>query len=267
LPADWVYNYFGRPAPASVYDRFYLVTNLAELGRFAAATQNAAETIRLAESTNHPFTVGLAHQAASVLHLLKGDWAQARLMIERWAAVLRAGNVVISLSLAVASYAWVLAQLGEESEALSRIREGELLQERQAARGAGRLGSAYHPLARACLLLGRLNEARQLSGRAAESSQSQPGYAAHVLHLQGDIATHSDQFDAESGEAHYQKALALAEPRGMHPLVAQCHLGLGKLYRRTDKREQAREHLTTAMTMYREMGMTYWLEQAEAQVN
>jgi len=26
------------------------------------------------------------------------------------------------------------------------------------------------------------------------------------------------------------------------------------------KREQAQEHLTTATTMYREMGMTYWVE-------
>jgi hypothetical protein len=51
----------------------------------------------------------------------------------------------------------------------------------------------------------------------------------------------------------------------MRPLVAHCHLGLGKLYLRTDKREQAREHLTTATTMYREMGMTYWLEKAEAE--
>jgi hypothetical protein len=51
---------------------------------------------------------------------------------------------------------------------------------------------------------------------------------------------------------------------GMSPLVAHYHLGLGKLYRRTGKRESAQEHLTTAATMYREMGMTYWLEQAEA---
>jgi hypothetical protein len=41
--------------------------------------------------------------------------------------------------------------------------------------------------------------------------------------------------------------------------------GLGKLYRRTDKREQVREHLTTATAMYREMGMHYWLEKAEAE--
>jgi hypothetical protein len=48
----------------------------------------------------------------------------------------------------------------------------------------------------------------------------------------------------------------------MRPLVAHCHLGLGTLYRRTGQREQAREHLTTATTIYREMDMTFWLEQA-----
>jgi hypothetical protein len=53
---------------------------------------------------------------------------------------------------------------------------------------------------------------------------------------------------------------------GMRPLIAHCHLGLGKLYRRTGKREQAREHLTTATTMYREMDMRFWLEKAEAEM-
>ena len=42
-----------------------------------------------------------------------------------------------------------------------------------------------------------------------------------------------------------------------------AHLGLGKLYGRVGKREQAREHLTTATTMYREMDMRFYLEQAE----
>jgi hypothetical protein len=53
----------------------------------------------------------------------------------------------------------------------------------------------------------------------------------------------------------------------MRPLIAHCHLGLGKIFRRTGKRKlaQAREHVATATTMYRDMGMTYWLEQAEAE--
>jgi len=58
------------------------------------------------------------------------------------------------------------------------------------------------------------------------------------------------------------------EPRiGVHPLVAHCHLGLGKLYRRTGEREQAQGRLATATTMYHEMDMPFWLEQAEKQVN
>ena len=48
--------------------------------------------------------------------------------------------------------------------------------------------------------------------------------------------------------------------------VAHCHLGLGKLYRRTGKREQTQEHLTVATTMYRDMDMRFWLEQAEAEM-
>jgi hypothetical protein len=52
----------------------------------------------------------------------------------------------------------------------------------------------------------------------------------------------------------------------MRPLVAHCHLGLGTLYRRAGKREQAQEHIAIATTMYREMGMTGWLERVEAQL-
>ena len=179
----------------------------------------------------------------------------------------RAGNVVLHLPWAVASSAWALAQLGEVGETLNRLGEGEQLVERLAADGiVWHRAWAYHALGRASLLLGRLDEARRLGDRAIESSPSQLGFAAHALHLLGDIATHPDRFDAETGEAYYRQALALAEPRGMRPLVAHCHLGLGKLSRRTGKREQARDHLTAATTMYREMDMRFGLEQAEAEI-
>jgi hypothetical protein len=50
------------------------------------------------------------------------------------------------------------------------------------------------------------------------------------------------------------------------PLVAHCHVGLGKLYRRTGDRANAQKHLTTARTMYREMGTGFWLEKVGAEV-
>ena len=50
----------------------------------------------------------------------------------------------------------------------------------------------------------------------------------------------------------------------MRALIAHCHLGLGRLYRQLDRREEAFEYLTAASAMYRDMRMTFWLEQAGA---
>ena len=58
--------------------------------------------------------------------------------------------------------------------------------------------------------------------------------------------------------------------RGMRPLVAHCHRGLGTLYAMLGQRAQARTALTTAIEMYRTMDMAFWLPHTEvalAQVN
>ena len=82
---------------------------------------------------------------------------------------------------------------------------------------------------------------------------------AHALRLLGDLATASDQLDPETDAAYYRQALALAQRHGMRPLAAHCHFGLAKLYDRVGHREQSRENLAAAMTMYRDMGMDFWL--------
>jgi tetratricopeptide (TPR) repeat protein len=267
LPAAWLDEDHGLVAPPSVWHRSWLTMSLAELGSFREAAEYEAEAIRLAERTHQPFTVGLAHLAASSLHLLKGDWATARSRIERAIAVYRVGPVLLYLPWAVASSALALAQLGDAGEALNRLREGEQLVEGLVAREMIYTQSpACHWLGRASLLLGRLDEARRLGDRALETVPCESGFAAHALHLLGDIAAYPDQLDAERGETHYRQALALAERLGMRPLVAHCHLGLGKVYLRTSKRDKARDHLTAATTMYRDMDMSFWLEQAEAAV-
>jgi len=109
----------------------------------------------------------------------------------------------------------------------------------------------------------RIDEARSHTREALALSRrlGARGSEAHALHLAGDIASTGGTEDAEG---HYREALALAEPRGMRPLIAHCHLGLGELYRRIGDRAKAREHLTTAATMYREMDMTFWAEKAES---
>ena len=262
LPAEWVYEDFGANAPPAVRDRCWLVLSLIQLGRFAEAAEHAAEAIRLAEPTQHATTVGLAQRASGMLHLIKGEWATARKLSEHGFTVFKSGNVAIQLPSALAASAWASSQLGEATEAANQILLGEQVIEQFATTGiVAHLAWSYHALGRANLLIGRVDEARRLAARAVDFSPRHPGFAAHALHLLGDIATHPDKLDAEKGEAHYRESLALAEPRGMRPLVAHCHFGLGALYRRTGKREQAREHFSVAETMYGEMDMRFWLEQ------
>jgi hypothetical protein len=126
----------------------------------------------------------------------------------------------------------------------------------------GRLEISSQPI-RGYLLLGRPDDARRLCGRALDCSPIWPGDLAHALHLRAEVAADPNTLDPASGEADYQRALTLAESRGMRPLAAHCHFGLGRLHRCMNRRAAEDEHLAAA-AMYRDMAMSFWLRQAEA---
>ncbi len=249
----------------STVDQYLLVRSLAELGRFADAAHHVDNAFRRATTKHTALAMGMAHHAAGWLFLAKGDWVQARSFVERGMAEHRKGNVLISLPHTVASLAWILAEVDEAKDALNLLQEGEELLEGRLADGSlDQAGMDYHWLARAALVLGRVDDAQRLTDCSLRYSPSHPGFAAHALRLLGDIASHPDRLNAERGEDCYRKALALGEPRGMRPLVAHCHFGLGRLHQRTGMRRKAHDHLTTATTMYREIDMRSYLEKAEA---
>jgi tetratricopeptide (TPR) repeat protein len=116
------------------------------------------------------------------------------------------------------------------------------------------------------MLAGRLEEAHALAEHtlALAREHQARGHQAYALRLLGDIATRRDPPEHEPAAARYHQALALADELGMRPLVAHCHRGLGTLYAATGQREQARTALSTAIALYRDMDMTFWLPQAEA---
>jgi hypothetical protein len=93
-------------------------------------------------------------------------------------------------------------------------------------------------------------------GAAVNRRGSDTSRASHEV-------THWRAARSRRDEAYYREALALADELGMRPRVAHCHLGLGKLYRRTGDGAKAQEHLTTARAMYREMDMGFYLAQAD----
>jgi hypothetical protein len=92
------------------------------------------------------------------------------------------------------------------------------------------------------------------------------GGTANALRVLGDVCAVAPAGGGHVAEAAYREGLDLAIELGMRPLVAHCHLGLGKLHRRTGDRAKAEAHLGAAASMYREMGMRIWLVKAEAEV-
>jgi tetratricopeptide (TPR) repeat protein len=125
---------------------------------------------------------------------------------------------------------------------------------------------SHVPLGEAQLLAGHLEEAHTLVEQALALARAhqERGNEAYALHLLGEIAVRREPSESTQAEAHYQQALALVDELGMRPLQAHCHRGLGTLYAATGQREQARTALSTAIALYRDMEMTFWLPQTEA---
>jgi hypothetical protein len=137
-----------------------------------------------------------------------------------------------------------------------------------ASSGIGYLRSmSTTQLGEALLLAGRVEEARDFGTRAVvlASERGERGHEAWAHRLLGETASHRDSPDVAAAEAHYATSKALALKLGMRPLVAHCHISLGKLHGRAGDRH-ATEHLATAMNLFREMGMRFWFEKAEAEM-
>jgi tetratricopeptide (TPR) repeat protein len=155
------------------------------------------------------------------------------------------------------------AQCGRVDEAVSLLE--------QAAAGAARgrfharalsliaLGDAY-------LSAGRREDAGACTNRALRLAQDhhERGNEAWALRLLGEIAARAEPAGVGHAEDHYRQALALAEELGMRPLVAHGHLGLGSLYQKIGREEEAQAELALAAQLYRAMEMISWLDKAEA---
>jgi tetratricopeptide (TPR) repeat protein len=269
LPVEFPGESFGVAVTPPVWERYWLIFSLGTLGRFAEAAGPEDEILRLAEATLNPFAITMAHMVAGYLRFVRGDCAPARAFLERATSMARTAHMGAVLPMAVALLAGVLAETGEVTAAFDHLREGEELWTRARARGVLGLGSGaglLQFLAGGHFALGRRDDARRLAEAGVESAGPALGTRAGLLCLLGALAIDGDAFEAEESVGRYTEALALAEPRHMRPLIAHCHAGLAKVYRRTGQPDQEREHFATATTMYREMGMTHWLEKVEADI-
>jgi tetratricopeptide (TPR) repeat protein len=165
----------------------------------------------------------------------------------------------------------IVAGLGYASALQGHLAEGRVLLEEGISVGirtGGLVGIAHRVawLSEVYRLEGHGEATWQHACQALDLARQRQarGDEARALHQLGVVQAHADPLDAAQAEAHYRQALALAEELGMRPLVAHCHLGLGTLYAKAGRADQARTELAAAIKLYRAMDMTFWLPQAEA---
>jgi tetratricopeptide (TPR) repeat protein len=241
-----------------------LVVCSSYLGCFTDAIRYADLAIAEADAADTPLAQAAAYFHRALPALFRGELDEALARLERTHRLCEAKGILFFLSVSSICMGNALARSGRSEEALAAYDRGMSLHQALGMKSwASRLLELW---GEGLLHVGRLAEARRVGDQALDLSRThgEAGCEAAVLVLLGDIALAQDPADVGGAAGTYTEALTLGSRLGMRPLVAHCHLGLGKLYRRTGRRQEAQEHLTTATTMYREMDMRFWLEQAEA---
>jgi tetratricopeptide (TPR) repeat protein len=243
--------------------RSWLVYCLTQRGEFDEGLALGTEAVRLAEGGNFPTSRCAAYASCGYLSLLRGDRARAMTFLERGLDLCRRWHSLDWFPECATSLGLVYALAGRVADA-DPLLEQAVAQE--ATMAGGYKAIWLIKLGQGSLLVGRLTEARAQAERALRLSHErrERGFQAWALWLRGDIAAQGDPPEAAQAEAFYQQALTLAEARGMRPLQAHCHRGLGTRYAATGQREQARMELAAALAMYRAMEMPFWLPQTEA---
>jgi class 3 adenylate cyclase/tetratricopeptide (TPR) repeat protein len=263
LEGDLLYARLGDISIVSVGSRVYLCDVLSQLGRFDEAIAHAEVAVRIAEAADHPFSLCFSLHDLGFSHLGRGDVPRATRVLERCLDLCRTSQIAVLRPFAAAALGTAYAFADRLDEALSLVERA--LEEFRGRTLYRRTGLVFLFAGTTYLRAGRIGEASALAREALELTRrlGARGNEAHALCLSGDTASTADTEDAEG---YYREALALADELGMRPLVARCHLGLGRLHRRAGRAQEAQEHLATASAMLHEMDMRFWLEQAEAEM-
>jgi tetratricopeptide (TPR) repeat protein len=255
LPGELAYRRSGSGLLQSVGARVWTAMALAEQGRFVHANSLSDEARRIAETDRGTHERVWSHFGGGRVCLVQGRLDRA---VELLASVLplARGDLGVYVSRIASTLGSAHLLAGRTAEALALLEE---------AAEHGKSIGFMHGHSLVLTLLGegylvadRLDDATRRASEALELARKhgERGWEAWTLRLLGKIAAGRDPAEAE---ARYGEALALAEELGMRPLQTHCQLGLGCVRR-------DRADVAAALDLYRAMGMTFWLERAEAEL-
>src|SRR5262249_10827859 len=217
----------GSPA---IMGRGYLTWVLADRGEFEEGVKVGHEALQMAEAIGQPFSLARTLNDVGYLHCVKGDPGRAIPLLERALDLWRQWSMplVSPITMGLLGYAYALA--GRVTEGVSFLQEAQAKGESLELKWPHVLHEIH--LGEAHLLADRVSDAFGCAERALALARErhQRGYEARALRLLGEIALRRDPPEVEMADQRYREAMALAELSGMRPLIAHCHLGLGKAF-------------------------------------
>jgi class 3 adenylate cyclase/tetratricopeptide (TPR) repeat protein len=261
LTGPVAYRRHGMAGYPSAITRGFLAWGLAELGEFDEAFAWAQEGIEIASKVNSAMTTVWVTNYLALTHLFRGEVNEAIGLLEPNLALCHRAEVRLLLTLTSSLLGLAFSTSSRGTDAVALL---EMAVKPENMR--------YHPqgsgyplvwLADGYLHASRFAEASDAVMQALDIAkrQEERGHEAWALFTQAQIEQAAG-VSLNTVVSRYGSALDLAEICNMRPLAARCQLRLGAAQLDLAHRKEALALLNEARDVFRLMGMTSWLDQA-----
>ncbi len=227
----------------------------AELGDFAQAEAAIDKARRAGEGSGHAYSEAIAWSMAGLVRNRQGDFDGARPELERSLTACRERGLAVWRPIPSSILGHTLVGLGRVEEGLPLLEEGVSLTGELGVKAYLALWTAH--LGEGLLAAGQVDRALTVTQQALELAHAhkEDGQRAWALRLLGDIHARKTLPDPTQAEARYREAAELAARLEMAPLLARCHLSLGRLSLGRGERAEGRKHFESAAALFQELGM------------
>lgn len=235
----------------------------AQLGEFDRALPYADHSIQLARKIHNPFAESAAYHFLGIDRDQRGEWAQAIKDYDEGKSIAdKVGDLFrVHLIKCWEGRAYTLS--GDPNRGRVLLEESLALAKKI---GTKFMLSGIKTYLAGCLLrLDELDAAFSFCQEAIHLCEESGNkwYLALALRSRGEIISCQEPLDAEKAEQAIQEAIRLQQEIEAQPELARSYVSYARLLNTKMESEKAKEYLSQAIDMFRQMGMTWDLAQAE----
>ncbi len=244
------------------YGNFMLALTFGWTGKFEESLHHFDFALETAGTADDPSLKSATLWMRSVVWALRGEWDYA-LADANQSAQLAAeiGNTFIA-AYATSAKGFYLFMSGDPEAGKTLMLAGLSRATEGGSQGMPII-IAWH--AEAMAMRVPMADARAIIANASDSAERNGLYVGRPTldRARAIVAARETPPDWDKVDAHMQAAIQFTLERGARPDLAITHYRYAELLAKKGDLDQAREQLDQAIDLFREMEMTWWLEQAE----